>query len=187
MDQVNPALVILRVTGSGQIGPAAARGLLAAPEVAAVSGVGHLSMGGVDLLKDLGTDGGNLQMPYTRSRIVAAPRRRSTASTRASTTSWGCAIRPSPPARSASPASPRSIHSNSTPSTTCSPHPRRSSPGRKPSSARSARSPPPEATRSGSRDGEFVDLPVADRARRLLELAGRHPADAGEPGQHVSG
>jgi hypothetical protein len=36
-------------------------------------------------------------------------------------------------------------------------------------------------------DGEFVDLPVADRARRLLELAGRHPAGAGEPGQHVSG
>ena len=27
-------------------------------------------------------------------------------------------------------------------------------------------------------DGEFVDLPVADRARRLLELAGRRPAGA---------
>ena len=27
-------------------------------------------------------------------------------------------------------------------------------------------------------DGEFVDLPVADRARRLLELAGRRPASA---------
>ena len=166
MHQVNPALVILRVAGSGQIGPGAARGLPAAPEIADVSDVRHLSMSGVDLRKDLGTDGGYLQMPYTRSRIVAAPRRRSTA---------------------ASPARPRSIHSNSTPSTTCSPHPRRSSPGRKPSSARSARSPPPEATRSGCRDGEFVDLPVGDRARRLLDLAGRHSAGADEPGQHVSG
>ena len=27
-------------------------------------------------------------------------------------------------------------------------------------------------------DGEFVDLPVADRARRLLELAGQRPAGA---------
>lgn len=27
-------------------------------------------------------------------------------------------------------------------------------------------------------DGEFVDLPVADRARRLLELAGLRPASA---------
>ena len=26
-------------------------------------------------------------------------------------------------------------------------------------------------------DGEFVDLPVADRARRLLELAGRRPEE----------
>jgi len=84
MHQVNPALVILRVAGSGQIGPGAARGLLAAPKIAAVSGVRHLSMGGADLRKDLGTDDGNLQMPYTRSHIVAAPRRRSTASTRAS-------------------------------------------------------------------------------------------------------
>jgi citrate lyase subunit beta/citryl-CoA lyase len=31
-------------------------------------------------------------------------------------------------------------------------------------------------------DGEFVDLPVADRARRLLELAGRRPADVGASG-----
>ena len=84
MHQVNPALVILRVAGSGQIGPGAARGLLAAPKIAAVSGVRHLSMGGADLRKDLGTDDGNLQMPYPRTHIVAAPRRRSTASTRAS-------------------------------------------------------------------------------------------------------
>jgi citrate lyase subunit beta/citryl-CoA lyase len=31
-------------------------------------------------------------------------------------------------------------------------------------------------------DGEFIDLPVADRARRLLELAGQRPADVGASG-----
>ena len=31
-------------------------------------------------------------------------------------------------------------------------------------------------------DGEFVDLPVADRARRLLELAGLRPASASASG-----
>jgi len=31
-------------------------------------------------------------------------------------------------------------------------------------------------------DGAFVDLPVADRARRLLELAGQRPAIARAPG-----
>jgi len=36
-------------------------------------------------------------------------------------------------------------------------------------------------------DGEFVDLPVADRARRLLELADRHPSGSPAPGRYVSG
>jgi citrate lyase subunit beta / citryl-CoA lyase len=40
-------------------------------------------------------------------------------------------------------------------------------------------------------DGEFADLPVADRARRLLELAGRRPAAADAitdaSGEHVFG
>ena len=40
-------------------------------------------------------------------------------------------------------------------------------------------------------DGEFVDLPVADRARRLLELPGRRPAGADAiadaSGEHVFG
>ena len=40
-------------------------------------------------------------------------------------------------------------------------------------------------------DGEFVDLPVADRARRLPELTGRRPAGAetiaGASGEHVFG
>jgi citrate lyase subunit beta / citryl-CoA lyase len=33
--------------------------------------------------------------------------------------------------------------------------------------------------------GEFIDLPVADRARRLLEIAGRRPGDA--PAEYVPG
>lgn len=104
-----------------------ARGLLAAPEIATVPGVRYLSMGGVDLRRDLGAGDGNLQTLYARSHIVLASRAaglgpRSTASTRASTTTGGCASRPSSPARSASSASPRSIHGSSAPSTTCSRH-----------------------------------------------------------------
>jgi citrate lyase subunit beta/citryl-CoA lyase len=34
-------------------------------------------------------------------------------------------------------------------------------------------------------DGEFVDLPVADRARRLLQLAGRRAASAPPMRLHV--
>jgi len=52
-----------------------ARGLLAAPEIATVPGVRHLSMGGVDLRGDLGTGDGNLQTLYARSHIVVASRR----------------------------------------------------------------------------------------------------------------
>jgi len=183
MHPVNPALVILRVAGSGQIGPGAARGLPAAPEIADVSDVRHLSMGGVDLRKDLGTDGGYLQMPYTRSRIVAAPRRRSTASTCVSTTICGCGTRPSSPARSASPASPRSIRSNSTSSTTCSPHPRGSSPGHRPCAARS---PPPTATRSGCRT---VNSPTFRRRPRPALTEARRPAPGrrGRTRQNVPG
>src|SRR6516225_3262272 len=51
-----------------------ARGLLAAPEIATVPGVRHLSMGGVDLRRDLGAGDGNLQTLYARSHIVVASR-----------------------------------------------------------------------------------------------------------------
>ena len=49
-----------------------ARGLLAAPEIATVPGVRHLSMGGVDLRRDLSAGDGNLQTLYARSHIVVA-------------------------------------------------------------------------------------------------------------------
>lgn len=51
-----------------------ARGILAATEIAAVPGVRHLSLGGVDLRRDLGAGDGNLQTLYARSHLVLASR-----------------------------------------------------------------------------------------------------------------
>ena len=51
-----------------------ARGLVAATEIAAAPGVRFLAMGGVDLQKDLNNSGGNLQMLYARSLLVIAAR-----------------------------------------------------------------------------------------------------------------
>jgi hypothetical protein len=82
---VNPRLVMLRVTGFGQTGPYATRrafgtlmeamsGVLAAAEIAALPGVRHLAMGGVDLARDLNAGSGNLQTLYVRSHLVVASR-----------------------------------------------------------------------------------------------------------------
>jgi len=49
-----------------------ARGLLAAQEIAAVPGVRHLSMGGVDLWRDLGAGDGDLQTLYALHVVVAS-------------------------------------------------------------------------------------------------------------------
>jgi citrate lyase subunit beta / citryl-CoA lyase len=51
-----------------------ARGVLAAAEIAAAPGVRHLAMGGVDLARDLNATGGNLQTLYVRSHLVVASR-----------------------------------------------------------------------------------------------------------------
>jgi citrate lyase subunit beta/citryl-CoA lyase len=51
-----------------------ARGVLAAAEIATVSGVRHLSMGGVDLRRDLNAGEGNLQTLYVRSHLVVVSR-----------------------------------------------------------------------------------------------------------------
>jgi citrate lyase subunit beta/citryl-CoA lyase len=51
-----------------------ARGVLAAQEIAATAGVRFLAMGGVDLQRDLNTTGGNLQTLYVRSHLVLASR-----------------------------------------------------------------------------------------------------------------
>jgi len=51
-----------------------ARGVLAAQEIATVPGVRFLAMGGVDLQRDLNADGGNLHTLYVRSHLVLASR-----------------------------------------------------------------------------------------------------------------
>ncbi len=51
-----------------------ARGVLAAPVIAAVPGVRHLAMGGVDLQQNLNADNGNLHTLYIRSHLVLASR-----------------------------------------------------------------------------------------------------------------
>jgi citrate lyase subunit beta / citryl-CoA lyase len=51
-----------------------ARGVLGATEIAAVPGVRHLAMGGVDLARDLSATSGNLQTLYVRSHLVLASR-----------------------------------------------------------------------------------------------------------------
>ncbi|HEY7814333.1 MAG TPA: CoA ester lyase [Nakamurella sp.] len=51
-----------------------ARGALAAEQIAAAPGVRFLAMGGVDLQRDLNTTGGNLQTLYARSHLVLASR-----------------------------------------------------------------------------------------------------------------
>ena len=51
-----------------------ARGVLAAHEIAAVPGVQHLAMGGVDLQRDLAAGNGNLHTLYVRSHLVVASR-----------------------------------------------------------------------------------------------------------------
>jgi citrate lyase subunit beta / citryl-CoA lyase len=51
-----------------------ARGVLAAAEIAAVPGVRHLAMGGVDLQTDLNAGNGNLQTLYVRSHLVVVSR-----------------------------------------------------------------------------------------------------------------
>jgi citrate lyase subunit beta/citryl-CoA lyase len=51
-----------------------ARGVLAAQDIAGVLGVAHLSIGGLDLLRDLYAGDGNLPMLYVRSHLVVVSR-----------------------------------------------------------------------------------------------------------------
>jgi citrate lyase subunit beta/citryl-CoA lyase len=51
-----------------------ARGVLAAQEIAAAPGVRHLAMGGVDLQRDLHAGNGNLHTLYVRSHLVVVSR-----------------------------------------------------------------------------------------------------------------
>lgn len=164
-----------------------ARGVLAAQEIAAVPGVRFLAMGGVDLQRDLNTTGGNLQTLYARSHLVLASR----------------AAGIEPPIDSVFPLledteglrdqaefakslgffGKSAIHPNQLPTL----HQVFTPTAAEITWAHSVLDGFKEAGGGGFalRSGEFVDLPVADRARRLLEIAGvgePQVASAGGPG-----
>lgn len=151
-----------------------ARGVLAAAEIAAVPGVAHLSLGGLDLLRDLYAGEGNLPMLYVRSHLVVVSR----------------AFGLPPPVDSVYPlidddeglrAEAEFVRSLGFGAKSAI-HPRQIS------ILNSVFAPSPQdiawartvveafeaAGQAACRlaDGEFIDLPVAQRARRLLELAG---------------
>ena len=158
-----------------------ARGLIAAHEIAQVAGVRYLSLGGVDLRRDLGASDGNLQTLYARSHLVVASRAAGLdppidsvyarlddeAGLRAQTEF----------ARSLgffgkSAIHPRQLpilHDVFTPSSEELEWAQTVLDAFHASGGGAVKLP----------DGEFVDLPVADRARRLLELADRLPTSAG--------
>ena len=150
-----------------------ARGILAAAEIATVEGVRHLSLGGVDLRRDVGAGDGALQTLYARSHLVVVSRaagleppidsvyprlddddglREETAFARSLGFFGKSAIHPRQlPA----------LHEAFTPT--------------QDERAWAAQVVDAFDTAGGEAvrlpDGEFVDVPVAQRARRLLELA----------------
>jgi len=151
-----------------------ARGVLAAQEISMAPAVAHLSIGGLDLLRDLYAGDGTLPMLYVRSHIVVVSRAAGLpppvdsvyplidddAGLRAEAQfvrSLGFAAK--------SAIHPRQIpilHEVFAPST------------RDLEWAREVLAAFEAAGRGATRlpDGEFVDLPVAQRAQRLLEIAG---------------
>jgi citrate lyase subunit beta / citryl-CoA lyase len=157
-----------------------ARGLMAASDIAHVHGVRHLSLGGVDLRRDLGASDGNLQTLYARSHIVVVSRaagldppidsvyarlddeaglRAQTEFARSLGFFGKSAIHPRQLAV---------LHDVFTPSA---------------EELGWAQTVLNTFQAAGGQpvkldDGEFIDLPVADRARRLLELAARLPIGA---------
>lgn len=152
-----------------------ARGVLAAQEIAAAPAVAHMSIGGLDLLRDLYAGDGNMPMLYVRSHLVVVSR----------------AAGLPPPVDSVYPlidddaglrseaqfvrslgfAAKSAIHPRQIPilHEVFAPSPRDLEWARAVLAAFEA------AGRGATRlpDGEFVDLPVAQRAQRMLDIAAR--------------
>ena len=165
-----------------------ARGILAAQEVASAPGVRHLSLGGIDLRRDLGATDGNLQTLYARSHLVVVSR----------------AAGLDPPidgvyarlddeaglraqaefARSLGFFGKSAIHPRQLPilHDVFTPSAGELEWAHTVLNAFDAAA--GEAVKLP--DGEFVDLPVADRARRLLQLAGRRAGRATDASTRVS-
>jgi citrate lyase subunit beta / citryl-CoA lyase len=151
-----------------------ARGVLGAQEIASVPGVAHLSIGGLDLLRDLYAGAGGLPMLYVRSHLVVVSR----------------AAGLPPPVDSVYPlidddaglraeaefvrslgfGAKSAIHPRQIPIL----HEVFAPSARDLEWARQVLAAFEAAGRGATRlpDGEFVDLPVAQRAQRLLEIAG---------------
>jgi citrate lyase subunit beta/citryl-CoA lyase len=150
-----------------------ARGVLAAQEIAAAPGVVHLSIGGLDLLRDLYAGDGTLPMLYVRSHLVVVSR----------------AAGLPPPVDSVYPlldddaglrAEAQFVRSLGFGAKSAI-HPRQvpilnevfAPSARDLDWARAVLAAFEAAGRGATRlpDGEFVDLPVAQRAQRLLDIA----------------
>jgi citrate lyase subunit beta / citryl-CoA lyase len=163
-----------------------ARGVLAAQEIAAAPGVRHLAMGGVDLQRDLNTTGGNSQTLYVRSHLVVCSRAAGIEPPIDSVfprLSDDVELREQAEfARSLGFSGKSAIHPRQLPilHDVFTPSERELAWAREVLAAFDA------AGGAALRlpDGEFVDLPVAQRARRVLELrragAGRHGMRGGE-------
>jgi hypothetical protein len=150
-----------------------ARGVLAAAEIASVPGVRHLSMGGVDLRRDLNAGDGNLQTLYTRSHLVVVSRAAGLEPPIDSVYPLlddepGSASRRHSPAHSASSANRRSTPASCPSSTRPSPPPSTNSHGRGRSSMPSTA---PRATPCNCGPASSSTCLWAQRARRMLELA----------------
>lgn len=163
-----------------------ARGLLAAAEIAAAPGVAHLAMGGVDLQRDLDTTGGNAQTLYARSHLVVCSRAARIGAPIDSVfprLSDDAELRSQAEfARSLGFGGKSAIHPRQLPvlHAVFTPSERETAWAREVVAAFDA------AAGAALRlpDGEFVDLPVAQRARRVLELAAARapqPVGAGVP------
>jgi citrate lyase subunit beta/citryl-CoA lyase len=150
-----------------------ARGVLAAQEIAAAPGVRHLAMGGVDLQRDLNTTGGNSQTLYVRSHLVVCSRAAGIEPPIDSVfprLSDDVELREQAEfARSLGFCGKSAIHPRQLPilHDVFTPSERELAWAREVLAAFEA------AGGAALRlpDGEFVDLPVAQRARRVLELA----------------
>jgi citrate lyase subunit beta / citryl-CoA lyase len=152
-----------------------ARGLLAAHEIASVGGVRHLSIGGVDLRRELNTGDGDLPLLHARAHLVVVSRAAGLASPIDSVYPHvadddglraQCAF-----ARSLGFFGKSAIHPRQLPALHAVFTPSADEIAWAHEVIEAFTAAGEVATRLGN--GEFVDRPVADRARRLLTLATR--------------
>jgi citrate lyase subunit beta/citryl-CoA lyase len=157
-----------------------ARGLLAAEHIASMPGVRHLSLGGIDLRRDLGATDGNLQTLYARSHLVVVSRAAGIDPPIDSVYAWlddAEGLREQAEfARSLGFFGKSAIHPRQLPIVHDVFTPTTEEVGWAQNVLDAFHAAGGEAVKLP--DGEFVDLPVADRARRLLELVARLPIGA---------